>query len=476
MRLLVALLAALIVAPAAHAGGPSMRVGVTEDRLKQLSLVETKSMLELLRLGNLDAARVTLVWAPGQTEPAADDMKAVANLTGAAALAGIKVYVGVTQFGSRTTPLTEQARLEFSQYCAKLAAAFPGLAGMIVGNEPNINRFWLPQFNADGTDAAAPAFLALLGQSYDAIKAAQPRLKVYGLGLSPRGGDNPNGARQTHSPTVFLRDLGAAYRASGRTTPIMDGLAIHPYQDNSSQPPTFQHPNVTTISLNDYDKLVKLLGEAFDGTAQKGSTLPILYDEYGVESLIPSAYSAIYTGTEPTTTRPVDEKTQGEFYKQAIALAFCQPNVDGILLFHLIDENELSGWQSGIYYADATPKPSRAAVGEAASQVRRGVAAKCDWLKLTPKLKALAWPSEAQLKRREVAISFRCDLDCAYDASLLRGTALVTRKVGTATGGSLWTVPLRKRLAPGSYQIRLSLVAPVNPGGTVSRSKVVRVP
>ena len=56
---------------------------------------------------------------------------------------------------------------------------------MIVGNEPNLNRFWLPQFNPDGTDAAAPAYLALLARSYDALKAVDPTPRS-GAARSPR--------------------------------------------------------------------------------------------------------------------------------------------------------------------------------------------------------------------------------------------------------------------------------------------------
>ena len=40
--------------------------------------------------------------------------------------------------------------------------------------------------------------------------------EVIGGGLAPRGGDDATASRQTHSPTAFIRDLGAAYRASGR--------------------------------------------------------------------------------------------------------------------------------------------------------------------------------------------------------------------------------------------------------------------
>ena len=45
---------------------------------------------------------------------------------------------------------------------------------LIVGNEPNLNRFWMPQFTPAGRDAAAASYLALLAQTYDAIKAVAP--------------------------------------------------------------------------------------------------------------------------------------------------------------------------------------------------------------------------------------------------------------------------------------------------------------
>jgi hypothetical protein len=470
MRLVLPVIAALLLAAPAVAGGPAMRVGATEDAVKETSLVEATAQMNLLKLAGMESVRVTVVWAPGATAPGADELVRLDNVVGAARLAGITAYVGVSNFGSRTTPLTEEARGDFAKFAAVIAARYPSLRGMVIGNEPNLNRFWLPQFNPDGSNAAAPAFLELLATTYDAIKAANPRMRVIGVGLSPRGGDNPDGARHTHSPTKFIRDLGAAYRASGRTTPVMDAFAFHPYGDNSSQPPTFQHPNTTTIALADYGKLVKLLGEAFDGTAQKGSTLPILYGEYGIESQVPAAKAGLYSGTEPTTTRPTDEATQGAYYKTAIALAFCQPNVEGILLFHAIDEKALPAWQSGVFYPDGTPKSSIAAVRDAAAQSRRGVIAKCEGLKLTPKLRLLRWPAASLLRKRQASVSFTCDIDCSYEARLERRGRLVTRKTGTAIGGVLKPVPLRKNLATGDYSLRLTLTAPVNPGPALVRS------
>jgi hypothetical protein len=242
----------------------------------------------------------------------------------------------------------------------------------VVGKEPNLNRFWLPQFGPDGTDAAAPAYFQLLATTYDALKAFDPRIVVDGGGLAPRGSDRPGPKRQTHSPTTFIQDLGQAYRASGRTRPIMDALDIHPYEDSSSAPPTTLHPRSTTISIADYAKLVSLLTQAFDGTAQPGSTLPIVYGEFGVETVIPPTEARHYTGTEPAATKPVDPITQGRYYAQAIAIAASQPNVRTLMLFHAFDEPNRAGWQSGVYYADGAPKSSLPIVRGAIATARGG--------------------------------------------------------------------------------------------------------
>ena len=77
----------------------------------------------------------------------------------------------------------------------------------------------------------------------------------------------------------------------------------------------------------------QLLGQAFDGTAQRGSTLPIFYGEFGVESAIPADKAGVYTGTESAKT--VDEATQARYYAEAFRLALCQPNVIGIMVFHV---------------------------------------------------------------------------------------------------------------------------------------------
>jgi hypothetical protein len=371
MRLRLAVLSALALAltPAAAHASPAMYVGAAEDAGRGDQLW-AKTKMDLAAAAGFQAIRLTSIWAPGRRAPSAGELVALKGAAAAAAVDGIRILVTVMPYGSKTVPRTSKARADFAAYAASLVGALPTVHDFIVGNEPNINRYWLPQFNPDGSDAAAIAYEAMLAESYDAMKSVDPGVTVIGGSVSPRGGDRPGGARETHSPTTFIPDLGRAYRRTGRTRPIMDAFAFHPYGETSSTPPTFRHPRSTTIGLSDYDKLVRLLGVAFDGTAQKGSRLPIVYDEYGVQSTIPAAKTHAYTNLgAPSGRDAVSEAVQAEYYRRAILIAACQPNVAGFLIFHVTDEPDLDRWQSGVYYADDTPKstlgPVRRAIADA---------------------------------------------------------------------------------------------------------------
>jgi hypothetical protein len=368
--LLVALFALACALPSAAAASLTMQIGAAEDEGRNPDPAVARAKMELAKAAGFDAVRITAIWAPGQSTVDPTQLAALQAAASAAVFDGMQVTVTVMPFGSRTTPLTPLARRQFASFAADVARRVPLIHGFIIGNEPNINRYWLPQFGPNGEDVAATAYEQLLAPTYDAIKAVDKQAFVIGGSVSPHGGDDPNAPRKTHSPTRFITDLGAAYRASGRTKPIMDGFAFHPYGENSSVPPTSPHPRSTSIGLADYGKLVSLLGKAFDGTAQIGSKLPIVYDEYGIESLIPRRKLRLYRGVEPRTTKPVPAAVQADYYDEALTMAACQPTVRAIFLFHVTDERDLNRWQSGVYYADGTPKLTRTVVRQTIQQVR----------------------------------------------------------------------------------------------------------
>jgi hypothetical protein len=358
-RVAITLALALLAAGCGGSAPPRPDVGAVDDAVRS----DPSGLLDQLTDSGLRAVGATSIWEPGRTAPSAAEAAALAAVVAGAAKRDVRVFLAVYPRGSRTTPVTPPARAEFAAYIGALVRSLPALDDVIIGNEPNLNRFWLPQFGPNGEDVAAPAYLALLAQAYDAAKSARPDVRVWGGATAPRGIDRPGTGRDTHSPTTFIRDLGAAYRASGRTAPVMDGFVHHPYADSSSAPLDLPHPRTTTIGLADYDKLVGLLAEAFDGTGQPGSDLPILYGEIGVETIVPAGREHLYTGRE--TGQPVSEASQARAYERVLQVAACQPTVDAVLLFHLRDEPALEGWQSGVRLVDGKPKQSDDAVHDA---------------------------------------------------------------------------------------------------------------
>jgi hypothetical protein len=363
-----ALLGATLLAAGCGAGGEDkLVVGVVDDAARS---GEPAAFLHELTGSGFDALAVSSVWEPGESEPDSNETDTLRRVATAADAGGVRLFVIVYHAGSATTPLTAERRSAFAAYAAAIATSIGTVHDLIIGNEPNLNRFWLPQFGPAGRNVSAAAYLRLLSQTYDTVKAARDDVSIWGGATAPRGSDRPRARRATTSPTAFIRALGTAYRRSGRSRPVMDGFVHHPYPESANVPIDLRHPKVTTIGLADYDKLVNLLAQAFDDTAQKGSDLPILYGEIGVETVIPAAKQPFYDGNEITPT--ASEQDQAAAYRRTLHLAACQPHVAGVLLFHLRDERSLTGWQSGIRYADSTPKQSLTPVREAATEATNG--------------------------------------------------------------------------------------------------------
>jgi hypothetical protein len=327
----------LLVAGCGAAGKEKPVVGVVDDAARS---GDATGFISELSESGFNALAVSSIWDPGEIAPDATETAALREVAAAAEAAGVRLFVIVYNAGSATTPITADAQSQFGAYAASVAEQLPTVRDLIIGNEPNLNRFWLPQFGSEGEIVSAAAYLSLLATTYDAVKAARDDVRIWGGATAPRGSDRPAAARATTSPTAFIQAI------------------------------DLRHPRVKTIGLADYDKLVRLLATAFDGTAQDGSDLRILYGEIGVETAIPATKRAVYSGDEITAT--ASEQQQAAAYRRTLELAACQPNVAGVLFFHLRDEPALTGWQSGVRYGDGTPKQSLRPVRTAAEEAEAG--------------------------------------------------------------------------------------------------------
>src|SRR4051812_26249266 len=167
----------LMLVSAASAGGPGMTIGAVEDAAKWGNPV---TKMNLARQAGFAAVRMTMQWSSGMTVPVAGELQNTRAAADAARNAGIEPIVAIYNTGSAATPADAVSRGQFAQFAAAVASGLPSVRRFVVGNEPNLNRYWMPQFNADGTDAAAPAYEALLAASYDTIKAARPDAVILG--------------------------------------------------------------------------------------------------------------------------------------------------------------------------------------------------------------------------------------------------------------------------------------------------------
>ena len=371
LGLIVLLCAVAVPAGSARAG---ISFGVSEDRARG---ADPAAFFATLNQIGLSENRASITWDPAQPDVIPGQGE-IANWLPYAQAAGVRVVFSLSSKSARDFTSDPGRAAQFANWAALIAHTFPQVKDFVIGNEPNQPYFWLPQFDqVTGRPLSAAAYEPVLADTYDALKAADPTINVIGIGLSPRGNDNPFAKSNiSRSPIRFLHDLGVAYRASGRTKPLMDELAYHPYPAKNTDPPAlgYSWPNA---GLPNLDRLKQAVWDAFNGTAQPTfaeayrresfqQPLRLELDELGWQVAIQSGLGGMYFGNENVPT--VDEATQAQYYTDAITWAECDAAVASLSFFLLVDEPDLSRWQSGLERIDGSQRPSYGAVQHAIAQ------------------------------------------------------------------------------------------------------------
>jgi hypothetical protein len=263
----------------------------------------------------------------------------------------IQIVFAVYPQKATMAPTTQAAADSFCAYAVKVMQRYPYVRKVIVGNEPNQPKFWQPIWN--GSQPASPAAMAVvLASCYDQLKAFDPTLDVIGVGLSPRGNDNPGASSNSSiSPVRWIKALGDAYRGMGRQKPLFDEWSWHCYPNvNTDEVETgYAWPNTGCVNA----ARVKLaLWDAFNGTAQDTSRMFI--DETGWQ--VDTTGRPGYTGSENVPV--VSEAKQAEDYEKLVHLANCEPTLTALHIFHEIDEGDRAGFQSGVLRADFSERDS----------------------------------------------------------------------------------------------------------------------
>ena len=271
MKQVTTALACLLTASAAATSAfAELSIGVADDGGK---LADDGGVwfVSQMREAGLQENRITVAWDPDH--PATiRDKEQLDRYIAIATAAGIRVMILISPTRARAATSSPSAASAFVRFTTQVARAYPQVKDIGVGNEPNQPRFWQPQFSSTGKALACGAHERMLAQAYDALKAVDSTITVIGVSLAP-GNDNPLAAvNASTSPVRCIRELGIAYRASGRKKPIMDELAFHPhpnsYADNFLV--GYRWPNAGTSNLG----RIKQAVDAFARTGQPTSLRP----------------------------------------------------------------------------------------------------------------------------------------------------------------------------------------------------------
>jgi len=468
--------ALLVLASAGTASAAD--IGANDDTGKFASDGGAAFYDEMASLG-LRQAVITVRWLP--SDPLALAERPLLDLTvAAAAHAGLSVVFATYPYPPREVE-AQLARPEaFGSWLGELAQRYPSVRQFVVGNEPNQPAFWRPQFSG-AVQVSARAFGPFLAAGYDALKAVDPTLTVVGVGLSPRGNDRPTARSNiSTSPVRFLASLGAWYRASGRTRPLMDGLSFHPYPNAATDPLErgYPWPNAGFVDLG---RIKQAVWDAFAGTGQPTTLggLRLYLDEVGWQ--VDTAERDGYTGTENVAV--TDEGTQAAVYGELVRRAACDPDVAQVNIFGFRDDALRTGFQAGLYRADGTARPSAAAVRGAIAGTGCATAAAA-WRPARevlgagpPVVRATRTTIRVEVTALEGAAARICLLPGAQTLSGARRVLAVRPvRVGCATAvvtQNRWA-SVRLPRSPGRQTLAVRLTAETNPARSSTAVRTVR--
>ncbi|HUG64240.1 MAG TPA: cellulase family glycosylhydrolase [Gaiellaceae bacterium] len=235
----------------------------------------------------------------------------------------------------RVSDFAAFSRAIASRYSGRFVG-YPFVRFWSVWNEPNLQLFLSPQFNAAGKSVAPANYARLAAAAVSGIKAGNPLAKVAIGETSARGSDRPDGLRPTHTPGRF-----AELVAKANPRLRFDAWSHHPYPFNPNSPPrqVVKWPNVSLASLPRFNKSLK--------TWFKRKSVPIWITEYGHQ-------------TRPEDSLGVPYSRQAAYIRQSIALAKKLPFVHMFIWF-VYQDDQGQPWESGLYTRSGAPKGSSAA-------------------------------------------------------------------------------------------------------------------
>ena len=232
----------------------------------------------------------------------------------------------------------------------------PKVQWWTIWNEPNMQEFFRPQYERtpSGLRPVSPhLYRRMVEATYPAIKAIQPDSKVLVGGTAAIGMRNPSSENSNMPPLRFLRELAcvdhrfrpiASGRCSGFKRVQGDGYSHHPYS-MKREPDFADRGNPDKAPIGALDRLTDTLDRLVRMGRIDRKLADVYLTEFGYE-------------TKPDPKARFDFAQQARFINWAEYLAWKNPRVRSWPQFLLRDVEDLDQYQTGLLFADGTPKPA----------------------------------------------------------------------------------------------------------------------
>lgn len=393
---LFALLALVLVAPASASS--SLQVGIDDDGLMQRTPGTTEPTAAQWQQRGVDQSRLTLVWTRIAPSPESTKMPAGFNPRNpnspgytwgdvdraVAALEANQIDVSIliaapnpywaSQVPSRRSQTYKPSPKALGDFIYAIATRYKGrIESYLPMNEPNLWQYITPQYSCRSKSAksctlsGAAIYRELYRSAYTAVKAADPAAAVWIGALAPHGRPGVSPTRSSPGPSAFFKAMACVTKsyAIDKSSPgcksykplLTDGISHHPHTVLLS--PTQRDPGdaITTANMSTltgiFDRLQskgRVLNGAVSGSAQKSKRLDVFIDEYGVQT------------NPPDKLQGLSPAKQDEYYQQVSYMMWKNPRVKLLAFYLWYDEPYTAAkswaWQSGMYYANGTIKPS----------------------------------------------------------------------------------------------------------------------
>ena len=387
LALLVALLAALAVAPAS-AGALEVGIAADAELLNGDPREAARTVGQWRRLG-VDSVRLQVQWSRVAPDPASavpppdfdpanhqdaryrwDDYDRAIGMLTQAGIKPLLLLGGPPPLWGSSQPAAGSPRVlpsafQFGSWAAAVARRYGDrVQEYILWNEPNLPLWLQPQASCKKkrcTPVSPHIYRFMVRAAYPAIKIVDPQSTVLIGALAPSG-SNLRSRNANMRPLQFLRAMGCVDAlmqpvrdggCRGFQPAFADGIAYHPH--STRNPPHQGYENPDDAALADLRQVERLVDRLQRMGRLAGSTTPLGFwlDEYA------------YQTNPPDKVRGVTPGRQDRWLQQAAYLSWRDNRVRLLAQYLWRDERtsgppRWTGWQSGLLTPEGEEKPALA--------------------------------------------------------------------------------------------------------------------